>query len=136
MKSNIQKRKRDVLLKEEILTINQKLDAQTKKAINDASQPGASSWFSAIPLEQYGFPLNEAEFRDDILLRYGTELKGLPVTRPCGHKCDTTPALNYKEGGFLTIRLNNIRDWDYETNLLAKIHTEVETEPSLQPIEG
>ena len=43
MKSNIQKRKRDVLLKEEILTINQKLDAQTKKAIDDASQPGASS---------------------------------------------------------------------------------------------
>ena len=110
MKSNIQKRKRDVLLKEEILTINQKLDAQTKKAIDDTSQPGASSQFSAIPLEQYGFPLNEAEFRDDILLRYGTELKGLPVTRPCGHKCDTTPALNYKEGGFLTIRLNNIRD--------------------------
>ena len=60
----------------------------------------------------------------------------MPVTRACGHKCDTTPALNRKKGGFLTIRLNNIRDWDYEANLLAKIHTEVEPEPSLQPIEG
>ena len=29
---------------------------------------------------------------------------------------------------------NNIRD--YEANLLVKIHTEVETEPSLPPIEG
>ena len=28
----------------------------------------------------------------------------------------------------------NIRD--YEANLLTKIHTDVETEPSLQPIEG
>ena len=54
----------DVLLKEKILIINQKLDAQTEKAIDDASQPGASSWFSAIPLEQYGFALNKAEFRD------------------------------------------------------------------------
>ena len=43
MKSNIRKRKSDVLLKEKILTINQKLDAQRKKAIDDARQPGASS---------------------------------------------------------------------------------------------
>ena len=54
----------DVLLKEKILTINQKLDAQTEKAIDDASQPGASSWLSAILLEQYGFASNKAEFRD------------------------------------------------------------------------
>ena len=32
------------------------------------------------------------------------------------------------------MRHNNIRD--YEANLLAKFHTNVETEPSLQPIEG
>ena len=54
----------NVLLKEKILTINQKLDAQTEKAIDDASQPGASSWLSAILLEQYGFASNKAEFRD------------------------------------------------------------------------
>ena len=38
--------------------INQKLEFQTKKAIDDASQSGASSWLSAIPLEQYGFKQN------------------------------------------------------------------------------
>ena len=64
----------DVLLKEKILTINQKIDAQKKKAIDDASQPGASSWLSAIPLEQYGFSLNKAEFRDAVMLRHGKEL--------------------------------------------------------------
>ena len=37
------KKESDVLLNEKILTINQKLDAQTKKADDDASQPGASS---------------------------------------------------------------------------------------------
>ena len=35
------KKESDVLLIEKILTINKKLDAQTKKAIDNASQPGA-----------------------------------------------------------------------------------------------
>ena len=51
------KKETDVLLKEEILPINQKLDVQTKKAIDDASQPGALSCFSVIPFQQYAvFP--------------------------------------------------------------------------------
>ena len=37
------KKESDVLLNEKILTINQKLDARTKKAVDDVSQPGASS---------------------------------------------------------------------------------------------
>ena len=57
------KKENDVLLKEKILTANQKIDAETQKAINNASQPGASCSLSAIPLEQYGFSLNKAEFR-------------------------------------------------------------------------
>ena len=68
------------------------------------------------------------------MLRYGKELKGLPATYSCGQKYDTTHVLNCKKGGFVTIRHNNIRD--YEANLLTKIHTDAETEPSLQPIEG
>ena len=71
---------------------------------------------------------------DAILLRYGKELKGLPVTCPCGQKCDTTNVLNCKKGELVTIRHNDIRD--YKTNFLAKIPTDVETEPSLQQIEG
>ena len=47
--------------------------------------------------------------------------------------CDTSHALNCKIGGFVTIRHNNIKD--YEANLLAKIYTDIETETSLQPIE-
>ena len=128
------KKESDVLLKEKILTVNQKIDAETQKAINDASQPCASCSLSAIPLEQYGFSLNKAEFRDAIMLRYGKELKGLPGACPCGQKYHTTHALNCKKGGFVMIRHNSIRD--YEGNLLSKVHTDVETVPSLQPIEG
>ena len=61
-------------------------------------------------------------------------IKNLPATCPFGQTYNTTPALNYKKGGFFTIRHNNIRD--YEANLLAKIHTDVQTEPSLRPMEG
>ena len=63
------KKESDVLRKEKIITINEKLDAQTKKAIDNARQPGTSTWISAIPLEQYGFSLNKAEFRDVIPFR-------------------------------------------------------------------
>ena len=38
-----------------------------------------------------------------------------------------------QKSDFFTIRGNDIRD--YEANLLAKIYTDVETEPSLQPVE-
>ena len=55
------KKESDVLLIEKILTINKKLDAQTKKAIDNASQPGALSWNSVISLEQYCFSLNKVE---------------------------------------------------------------------------
>ena len=57
-----------------------------------------------------------------------------PATSPCGQEYDTTHALNCKKRGFVNIRHNNIRD--YGANLLAKIHTDEENEPSLQPSEG
>ena len=106
MKSNIQKKKEsDVLLKEAVFTINQKLDAQTKKDIDDARQPDASSWLSAISHDQYGFSLNKAEFRDAILSRYGKELKGFRASCPYGQKYDTTQDIaNSKKGGFVTTR--------------------------------
>ena len=121
-------------IKEKIKQIDEIIPPETKKAVDDARQPGTSSWLSAIPLEEYGFCLNKGEFRDAVQLRYGKELKGLPSQCPCGQKFDTTHALNCKKGGFVTIRHNNVRD--YEASLLCKLHSDVEVEPSLQPIEG
>ena len=121
-------------LKEKVLIIDQNLRPDTKKAVEDARLPGASSWLSVLPLTEYGFSLNKGEFRDAILLRYGKDLRGLPTQCPCGQKFDLNHALNCKKGGFIIIRHNNIRN--FEADLLSQAHRDVEIEPALQPVNG
>ena len=79
------------------------------------------------------FCLNKGEFRDPLSLRYGRLLTGLPVMCPCGQKY-VTHALNCKKGGFVTMRQNNLRD--FEADMLSKIVNHVETESELQPVTG
>ena len=121
-------------LNEKVSLIDQTLPPETKKAVEDTRLPGASSWMSVLPLSLYGFSLNKGEFRDAIRLRYGKELHGLPYQCPCGQKFDVNHPLNCKKGGFVIIRHNNIRD--FEADLLAEVHRDVEIEPTLQPVEG
>ena len=51
-------------------------------------------------------------------------LDWLPSTCPCGQKCNVTHALNCKKGGFITIRQNNIRN--FEAGLLSQVVMDVE----------
>ena len=95
---------------------------------------GASSWLSVLPLAEFGFAPNKAEFRDALSLRYGRPLKGLPAMCPCGAKYNMTHALNCKKGGFVTLLHNNLRD--FEADMLSKIVNDVETEPELQLVIG
>ena len=53
---------------------------------------------------------------------------------PCGHKYNVAHALNCKKSGFVTVRHNNLMD--FETDMLSKIVNDVETELDLQPITG
>ena len=85
-----------------------------------------------MPSEEHGFNLNKSEFRDAVDLRYNRTIKGLPSKCPCGLKFDLTHALNCKKGGFITIRHNDIRD--FEANLLGQVCNDVEVEPMLQPV--
>ena len=128
------KKEKDKLIKEKSIQINQTLTPNTKKAVEDASLPGVSSWLSVLPLSAYGFSLNKGEFRDALRLRYSKDLRGLPSKCPCGQPFDLNHALNCKKGGFVIIRHNNIRD--FEASLLSEIVRDVETEPTLQPVDG
>ena len=131
---NERKSQKEKDLKEKCEHIDQNLAPQMKKAVADTRLPGVSSWLSVLPLSAYGFSLNKGEFRDAVKLRYGKELRGLPSHCPCGQKFDVNHALNCKKGGFVIIRHNTIRD--FEADLLAEAHKDVETEPELQPVEG
>ena len=122
------------LLKEKTQNIDETLTPEVLKAVKDTRQQGASSWLSVLPLKEHGFSLNKGEFRDAIRLRYGKDLKGLPSQCPCGQPFNITHALNCKRGGFISMRHNNIRD--FEAELLAQAHKDVEIEPPLQPLAG
>ena len=83
-------------------------------------------------MAEFGFALNKSEFRDAFSLRYGRPLKGLPAMCPYGQKYNVTHALSCKKGGFVTMRYNNLRD--FEADMLSKIVNDVEKEPELQPV--
>ena len=126
--------KKEEALKRKVEEIEETVSPTVRRSMNDAREPGASSWLSAIPLAEYDFVLNKKEFRDAINLRYGKELKGLPSKCPCGQVYNVTHALNCKTGGFITIRHNKIRD--FEAQLLKETCNDVETEPQLQELNG
>ena len=89
---------------------------------------------TVLPIEEHVFTLTKNEFRDVIHLRYNKTLKGMPSQCPCGQNYDITYAMNYKRGGFIIMRHNNVPD--FEANLLKTIFNDVEVEPKLQKIDS
>lgn len=108
------------------------LDPEMKRNIDQIREKGASSWLSVLPIKDQGFNLTKQEFHDALALRYNTRIKNLPSKCPCGAPFDSNHAMTCKKGGFITIRHNNIRD--FEANLLKKVCNDVEIEPTLQPV--
>ena len=90
------------------------------------------SWLSALPLRDHGFTLNKEEFRDALALRYNRTVTNLPSKCACGDIFNVNHAMNFKKGGFVSIRHDTIRD--FEANLLKKVCADVEIEPKLQPV--
>ena len=118
--------------KEKILLVDESLSRDTKRNVDQARQPGASSWLTALPLEKFGFNMNKGEFRDAIALRYNKHINNLPSFCACGSKFDVTHAMNCKRGGFINARHDNIRD--FEASLLSQVCNDVEKEPPLQQL--
>ena len=107
-------------------------EANMQRFIEQLSEPGASSWLGALPLQEQGFNLTKGEFQDALALRYNKTVKNLPSKCPCGSTFTVTHALNCHLGGFINARHDNIRD--VECNLLKSVIHDVEREPSLQPV--
>ena len=100
--------------------------------LEQLSDPGASSWLGALPLQSQGFNLNKGEFQDALALRYHKQPKNLPTNCPCGANFSTQHAMDCHRGGFVNARHDNIRD--VECELLKSIVNDVECEPMLQQV--
>ena len=109
--------------------INNALSASTLRAVTQAP-----NWLSSRPSNMHGFKLNKTEFHDAIAICHNNRIKDLPSTCVCGHAFDINHAMNCKRGGFVTIRHNEVRN--FEATLLSKVCCDVEVEPSLQPLTG
>ena len=87
-----------------------------------------------LPITEHGFELSKQQFWYSVSLRYGWEITNLPTFCPCGSKFDIQHSMSCKEGGFVSIRHNDLRD------LTAKIVSErckdIKIEPKLLPPSG
>ncbi|KAL5266928.1 hypothetical protein ACHWQZ_G004092 [Mnemiopsis leidyi] len=128
----IMKKKKDEDFKQAKFEVINKLTSDQSRYIALACEKGASSWLSALPLEQYGFALNKQEFVDAIALRYNFAIPGRSETCVCGEINTQDHSLICKKGGFVSIRHNTVRD--ATASLLEKVAYGVETEPHLLPV--
>ena len=129
---DIMKKRKEEDIKQAKFEVMNNFTSEQSRYIALACEKGASSWLSALPLEQFGFALNKQEFVDAIALRYNFDIPGRSQTCVCGEINTQDHSLICKKGGFVSIRHNTIRDTT--ASLLEKVAYGVETEPRLLPV--
>ena len=110
-----------------------KLPRHLRRAVELGSEKGASSWLSALPIEEHGFELHKGAFRDALCLRYNWQPSHLPSNCVCGQAFTVEHALNCHTGGFPTIWHNEVRD--FTANVMTEV-CHVCTKPHLQLLSG
>ena len=103
------------------------LPGSQQRAMDLAREKGASSWLTALPIEEFGFSVHKNAFRDAIALRYGWTPLNIPTQCACGASFSVQHALSCPKGGFPTLRHNEVRD------LTAQLMTEVSHSVCVEP---
>ena len=133
IKVNIRSRKMD-RNKKTLAEIEESMESNRLKLLPIITENAASNWLTAIPIQKKGFYLNKQEFWDALCLRYGYDLKRLPVKCVCDKSYTVEHALSCKKGGFICMRHNELRDLTAE--LLSEVCKDVALEPKLIPLTG
>ena len=81
-----------------------------QRALILASERGASSWLTSLPLTEHGFTLHKSAFQDALALRYSYSPQKVPTKCDCGKTFSLEHALSCARCGFPIIRHNEIRD--------------------------
>ena len=121
-------------LKEKLDHVKCSLSGKTLRAVDLATQKGASSWLTVLPIRDINFDLNKNEFDDAVKLRYDWEVPDMPSVCVCGDRFNVDHAMICKRGGFVIQRHNELRD--LEAEMLRMVCNGVDTEPVLQDITG
>jgi len=108
------------------------LPNETRIAVSNASEKGASSWLTVIPLRSHNFALYKSAFRDAVALRYGWSPSRLPLKCVCGGDFTVEHALSCARGGLPSQRHNELRD--FTASLMSEVCNDVKVEPDLQPL--
>ncbi|XP_073253376.1 uncharacterized protein [Porites lutea] len=128
------RREKDELLKMQCEQVRESLPSKTERAVEIATEKGASNWLTVIPIKEMNFNLSKREFRDAVKLRYDWEIADLPAMCTCGDLFTVDHAMVCRHGGLIIQRHDEIRD--LEAEMLCMVCTDVETEPVLQEITG
>ena len=88
--------------------IRESLTSPMQLAMDLAQEKGASSWLTALPLEEHGFILHKSAFRDAMALRYGWVPSQIPSHCVCGQPFTIQHVLQCPRGGFPSIRHNEL----------------------------
>ena len=132
-KTSVSRSKREVF-SSKAESIKANLSPSLKLAMTLASEKGASSWLTTLPLTEHGLTLHKGGFRDAIALRYGWQPTGVPTSCVCGSAFTVDHALSCPRGGFPTIRHNEVRDT--LAGWMSEVCSGVSTEPHLQNLTG
>ena len=68
---------------ERLEPVKTSLPTRTKRAVEIATEKGASNWLTVIPIKDLIFKLNKREFRDAIKLRYDWQITDTPKVCVC-----------------------------------------------------
>ena len=104
------------------------------RLIDLSSEKGASGWLTSLPLIDYGFRLNKQQFVDALCMRYDLAISDTPRTCVCGQAYSMNHCLTCKNGGYINIRHDTVRDTTH--TLLDEVCGDVRIEPGLLPVTG
>jgi len=109
--------------------------SRLSRALDVASEKGASAVFSARPVEEFGFCFrSKRDFRDLLDLRYAKPVRCLQEKCACGAVFTVDHSQICKKGGFVVHRHNELEVvWAKECK---KVFVDVALEPHLQALSG
>ena len=85
-------------------------EPSSRRLLDCACEPVASTWLSALPVEEHGFCLSKSSFRDALSLRFGWQLPDLSSKCAYGKSFSVDHAMMCHKGGLPTLRHSEVRD--------------------------